>query len=118
MNNGLNIKECAVYDAILGYAREWGYPPTIRELCEMTGIKSTSTMYKRLDDIKRKGYIDIVRGCNRTIVLKRGAPNRPVLCKYCRYHHKTNMGVAVWMMCHRLNMKTDDDFFCAYGEEK
>ena len=117
-DNELNLKEQETYDAIIEHIRKYGYSPTIRKLCEMADVKSTSTMQCRVEKLQQKGYIELVRGEKRTIVVKSVSPKYPVLCKDCRYHHKTNTGVAVWCMCHRLNMKTDDDFFCAYGEEK
>ena len=34
-----------------------GYPPTVREMCQSLGIKSTSTAHKDLANLERKGYI-------------------------------------------------------------
>ena len=34
-----------------------GYPPTVREMCQSLGIKSTSTAHKDLENLERKGYI-------------------------------------------------------------
>ena len=113
-----DFKEQETLDAIKKFICDKGYAPTVRDLCELTNVKSTSTMQNRLEKLRQKGCIDIVKGSNRTIVVKGYNPHIPVLCRDCRYHHKTNMGVAVWTMCHRLNRKTDDDFYCAYGEEK
>lgn len=113
-----DLKEQETLDAIKEFIRNKGYSPSVRDLCEMTNVKSTSTMQTRLGKLRQKGYIDIVRGANRTIVVNGFNPHAHVLCKDCRYHHKTNTGVAIWTLCHRLKMKTDDDFYCAYGEEK
>lgn len=107
-----------IYDAIVEHIREFGYPPTVRKLCEMTDVKSTSTMHRRLERLQQEGYISFVKGGSRTIVVNDFAPAVPVRCKECRYHHKTNMGIGVWCVCHKLNRKTDDDFWCAYGEVK
>ena len=41
-----------------------------------------------------------------------------VRCKNCRHRHKVNTGLAIWDVCHKLNRQTEDEFFCAYGEEK
>lgn len=111
-------KEQETYDAIVEYIRQYGYSPTVRELCEMTDVKSTSTMQARLEKLRQKGDIDIMKGAKRTIVVKKITPTIPIRCKECRYHRKTNNGVAIWCMCYKLNMKTDDDFYCAFGEEK
>lgn len=34
-----------------------GYPPTVREMCNSLGIKSTSTAHKDLESLEEKGYI-------------------------------------------------------------
>jgi len=34
-----------------------GYPPTVREMCNSLGIKSTSTAHKDLANLEQKGYI-------------------------------------------------------------
>ncbi|WP_324823344.1 transcriptional repressor LexA [Sinanaerobacter sp. ZZT-01] len=34
-----------------------GYPPTVREMCQFLGIKSTSTAHKDLANLEKKGYI-------------------------------------------------------------
>ena len=46
---------------ILTYMKEEikkkGYPPTVREMCNALGIKSTSTTHKDLENLELKGYI-------------------------------------------------------------
>ena len=111
-------KEHEVYDAIVGHIRKFGYSPTVRELCKLLDVKSTSTMHRRLERLQEDGYIDFVKGGSRTIVVNDFSPTIPIRCKECRYHHKTNMGIGVWCVCHKLNRKTDDDFYCAFGEVK
>lgn len=34
-----------------------GYPPTVREICQGVGIKSTSTVYYALEKLENKSYI-------------------------------------------------------------
>ncbi len=34
-----------------------GYPPTVREMCNALGIKSTSTTHKDIANLERKGYL-------------------------------------------------------------
>jgi repressor LexA len=46
-----------VYDAIKQYWADNGLPPTIRELCSMTGIYSTSTVHRWLKTLRTEGYI-------------------------------------------------------------
>lgn len=45
---------------ILDYLKETaadGVPPTIREICSATGLKSTSTVYAHLQTLEKLGYI-------------------------------------------------------------
>ena len=42
------MKECTL---------EKGYPPTVREICEQLGVKSTSTVHKDLSSLEIKGFI-------------------------------------------------------------
>jgi repressor LexA len=39
------------------FAKENGYPPTVREICRATGCSSTSTVQARLNLLEKKGYI-------------------------------------------------------------
>lgn len=45
-----------VYDFLLSKKDE-GIPPTIREICEATGFKSTSTVHAHLNSLEKLGYI-------------------------------------------------------------
>lgn len=112
----LTKKEKKVYDAIVEYIGKNGYAPTLRELGIKVGINSTSTIYYIIKNLEVKGYIDAAQGKRRAITLK-NAP-QIVHCKDCCHRHKTNMGLGFWMVCHKLNRQTADDFYCAYGEEK
>lgn len=42
------MKECIL---------ERGYPPTVREICEQLGVRSTSTVHKDLTSLELKGFI-------------------------------------------------------------
>ncbi len=44
-------------------------PPSVREICEATGIKSTSTVHAYLKRLEDEGYIDRRSGLNRAIRL-------------------------------------------------
>ena len=34
-----------------------GYPPTVREICEKVGLKSTSSVHSHLNTLERNGFI-------------------------------------------------------------
>ena len=46
---------------ILDYLKEEilskGYPPTVREICEKVGLRSTSSVHSHLNTLERNGYI-------------------------------------------------------------
>ena len=52
---------------------QYGIPPTVREICAATGLKSTSTVHAHLRALEEAGYIEREAGLNRSISLK-GAP--------------------------------------------
>lgn len=57
-------------EKILSYLRECaqkGLPPSVREICNATGLKSTSTVHAHLKTLEKKGYISRESGLNRAI---------------------------------------------------
>lgn len=46
-----------------------GVPPTVRELCEITGIPSSSTVWKELRRLQEAGLVRLNRGAARGITL-------------------------------------------------
>ena len=47
-----------VLNAIIGYITEHQYPPTIREICDMTGLKSPSTVQIHISNLIRDGLLE------------------------------------------------------------
>ena len=45
-----------VYDYLKSRVQE-GLPPTVREICQATGLKSTSSVHAHLKTLEREGYI-------------------------------------------------------------
>lgn len=68
----LTKKQTSVFNVIRNYIIEQGISPTLRELCDITGIKSTSTVHGYLDRLQIKGYITRHASSPRSIgVIKR-----------------------------------------------
>ncbi|WAM36614.1 winged helix-turn-helix transcriptional regulator [Caldicellulosiruptor acetigenus] len=65
---GLTERQQQILNAIIGYINEKGYSPSIRELADMVGIKSSSTLHGHLQRLAKKGYITKEKGKPRTIV--------------------------------------------------
>ncbi|WPX08144.1 winged helix-turn-helix transcriptional regulator [Caldicellulosiruptor danielii] len=64
----LTERQQQILNAITNYIKEKGYPPTIRELAEMVGIKSSSTLHGHLLRLEKKGYITREKGKPRTVI--------------------------------------------------
>ena len=56
-----------VYDNIIRYQLENGFSPTVRELCTMIGVTSTSTIAGHLKSLEKYGYIRKKSCCPRAI---------------------------------------------------
>lgn len=57
MAKQLTKRQQTVLEAIRAWIREWGYPPTIRELGKLLGIKSLRGVTTHLDAIAKKGFL-------------------------------------------------------------
>ena len=57
MMNDLTPKQNEIYQGIKKYYNTYGYFPTIREICEITGRSSTATIKDHLDKLEKKGFI-------------------------------------------------------------
>lgn len=53
---------------------EDGLPPSVREICSATGLKSTSTVHAHLKTLEREGYISRQAGLNRAIFMNESHP--------------------------------------------
>lgn len=65
----LTVKQEKVLTALKKYIAKNGYPPTVRELCELTNLNSTATIHVHLDHLATKKYIKKIKDKNRTIEL-------------------------------------------------
>lgn len=78
----LPVRQKQVLDYLRSSLREKGYVPSIRELGEALGLKSTSTIHYHLTGLAERGMIRWDKGKNRAIQLVGGSPepaheNRP-----------------------------------------
>lgn len=56
-----------IYNFILSYKEQYGFPPSVREIGEQVNIKSTSTVHQHLATLERLGYIKIHKSIPRGI---------------------------------------------------
>ena len=66
-----------VYD-FLRQEASTGVPPTVREICAATGLRSTSTVHAHLKTLERLGYITREAGLNRSIRVEGETPSAQV----------------------------------------
>ena len=50
-------KQQEILDYLKEVILEKGYPPTVREICERVGLKSTSSVHSHLSTLERNGFI-------------------------------------------------------------
>ena len=67
-NDGIKARK-KIYDFLVQFITENGYSPSIREICEGTGLHSTSTIYKQLMTLEMMGKIHTKERKSRTISL-------------------------------------------------
>ena len=53
----LTEKQRIVYDGIVNYQKDNGYAPSIKELCAICNLASTSSVYAHLKKLEELGYI-------------------------------------------------------------
>ena len=69
IQNALTAKQKDVLCNINTFIENNGYSPTVRELCEMSGVRSSSTMMNRMNRLRDLGYISWVQQTPITIRL-------------------------------------------------
>ena len=86
MDNKLTLQQQKVLDFVTVFREKKGYPPSVREICTATGLKSTATVHGHLERLERKGYIRRDPSKPRAISIKDSAKRKkyrgtPVLGK-------------------------------------
>ena len=73
----LTRKQQQIYDYILSFTMEHGYPPSVREIGSAMGLKSPSTVHFHMKGLEEAGVIVKAEGKTRAISLP-GMPRGPV----------------------------------------
>lgn len=69
----ISRKQAEIYDFIVRFCKENGYPPSVREVSAAVNLKSPSTSYFHMKRLEELGYIKKTGGKTRAISL----PRRP-----------------------------------------
>ena len=72
----LSPKQQQIYDFILNFADEHGYPPSVREIAKAVDLRSPSTVHFHLKGLREAGLIEQAEGKTRAITVTDGAHNR------------------------------------------
>jgi repressor LexA len=63
----LSDKQRQILNTIENYIKENGYSPSVREIGELVGLRSSSTVHRYLEKLKSKGYISKIGNSPRTL---------------------------------------------------
>jgi repressor LexA len=63
----LTSRQREILDYMVSFTQELGYPPTVREICKATGLRSPRSVSQHLQSLERKGYIARGRDKSRAI---------------------------------------------------
>ena len=74
----LSPKQARIYEFILSFTQENGYPPSVREIADAVGLKSPSTVHFHLKSLEEAGVITRGAGKTRAITAVHQVDRPPV----------------------------------------
>jgi repressor LexA len=66
---GLTEKQAKFLKVINDFIASNGYSPSYEEMKQMNGMRSKSNVHAYVYHLKKRGYVDIIKYCNRSIVV-------------------------------------------------
>lgn len=72
----ITAKQQQIYDYIVSFTDEHGYPPSVREIGEYVGLKSPSTVHFHLKGLQSAGLITQAAGKTRAISIASDLPKK------------------------------------------
>ena len=88
----IEVKLKEVFSYTSNFINEFGYPPSVREICEKLNIKSTATASYYLDKLVERGLLEKSPSKNRALTL----PNRPSQFKSVPIVGTINAGMPIF----------------------
>lgn len=67
----LTMSQRRVFNAVLTLTEQNGMPPTNKEIADYLGFASENAAYEQVRRLKRKGYLENIRGKCRVSIIKR-----------------------------------------------
>ncbi len=62
-----------VFEYIKSYITQYGYAPTVRDICKSCELKSTATAFTYINELVKRGVLNKVNCKNRAVSLKQGS---------------------------------------------
>jgi len=62
-----------VFEYIKSYITQYGYAPTVRDICKSCDLKSTATSFTYINELVKRGVLNKVNCKNRAVSLKQGS---------------------------------------------
>ncbi|MDR0248186.1 MAG: transcriptional repressor LexA [Oscillospiraceae bacterium] len=79
--NKPSSKKQEIYEYIVRFTEDRGYPPSVREIGEAVGLRSPSTVHSHLQTLRRQGLINMGEGKTRTISTSYSGAGVPIMGK-------------------------------------
>ena len=73
----LTKKQQIIYDFICEFYETNGYSPSVREICDGVGLKSTATVHAHIENLKNLGVLNKADMKNRALVINNTAETEP-----------------------------------------
>lgn len=54
----LNKRQLEILKSLHDYMKTYGYPPTLKELGQISGVRASSTIHEHLENLRLMGYIE------------------------------------------------------------
>lgn len=67
----MSKRQLLIYAYIKDYIKNNQYSPTVKEITDAVGLKSTSTTHGHLERMRKQGYIDFINMRSRTLQIIR-----------------------------------------------
>jgi len=79
-DNLLTEKQAKLFEYIMSYSNECGFPPTREEIAKYFNLKQKSSVIHQLQALEKKGYIKLLKSVARGIeIIKQNSKGIPVL---------------------------------------
>lgn len=76
----LTIRQQQIFDALVGFQKQHGYPPTQKEVARLMGAKSLNAAAELLQTLEKKGVVNLAKGVARGITINTCGQEEEAIC--------------------------------------